>query len=778
MPGDFSPYFPPSDVASTSVVSNPDNFTARGRTGLPQCLRKPSPALRYGAAILLAGLAWVVRLPLRPPTMMPFITYVPFILLAAALGGLGPGILCTVLSAFESMFFATEPLHSFGVADPRHWLGIGILVLTGLIATVLFERLKRSREQLRAAYLELAAVQAAAPIMLLVVDDQLHVRKANELAVQFAGRSAADAQGLPPGMALGCLNALSNPGGCGHAPGCAECLIRMSILDTVRHGTPHKDVEAWLPVMADGGEQARCLRISTIPLGPHSTKVLVCAQDVTERKRADSGLREQRDALKRQAALIDLSHDAIITADQHRVITGWNTGAQELYGWTEPEALGNVLHEFFQTSAKASTTSIEEMTRRSGRWDGELEHSCRDGTRVTVDSRQVLLRDASENPAGILLINRDITAQKEALRQLQQAHRRITSILESISDGFFAYDREFRYTYVNPAGARMVGVPKEDLLGRNLWEAWPHVVNSPFGAAIRRAVAENVPVHVEAFYPEPLNAWFDTTYYPSASGLSQFFTDITERRRADQEIRRLNAELEQRVHDRTAQLETANKELETFAYSVSHDLRAPLRGIDGWSLALIEDFGPKLDDEARHYLGRVRSEAQRMGELIDALLRLSRVTRAPLEREPVDLSAMAQTIAGSLRELHAERQMEFAIEPGLSVHGDARLLEVALTNLLSNAAKFTGKQPAARIEVGRTEHEGRPAFYVQDNGAGFDMAYARSLFGPFQRLHRTSEFPGTGIGLATVQRIIRRHGGNVWAEAEVNRGATFYFTLG
>jgi light-regulated signal transduction histidine kinase (bacteriophytochrome) len=236
--------------------------------------------------------------------------------------------------------------------------------------------------------------------------------------------------------------------------------------------------------------------------------------------------------------------------------------------------------------------------------------------------------------------------------------------------------------------------------------------------------------------------------------------------------------LEQRVRARTAQLEAANQELETFAYSVSHDLRAPLRAMNGWSLTLVEDFGAQLNDEARRHLGRVRSEAQRMGQLIDDLLQLSRVTGAPLDRGYVDLTAVARSIADNLRDMHAGRQIEFVIQPGLTASGDARLLEVALTNLLNNAAKFTGKQAEARIEVGRTEHEGQPAFYVRDNGAGFDMAYARSLFGPFQRLHSAAEFPGSGIGLATVQRIIHRHGGRVWAEAQVDQGATFYFRLG
>jgi PAS domain S-box-containing protein len=717
-------------------------------------------------------LAQAARSPLHQPALMPFITYVPFILLSAAFGGFGPGLLTTALCALESIYFATEPVGSFRVAYPQQWLGIAVLALTGLVASALFERLKQFGAQQRAAYLELASVQGSAPVMLLVVDAKLRVRKANELAVQFAGRNVSEILGLGPGGAIGCLNALADPDGCGHSPACQDCLIRKSVLDALRDGRSHKDVEAWVPMSLNGANQMRCLQVSTVPmqLDEENKTALICAQDITERKQAEVELREQRDALQRQAGLIDLSHDGIITADKDRVITGWNTGAQEMYGWTEAEAVGHVMGDFFQTHGVISTAAIDRILSLADRWDGELEHTRRDGTRLTVDSRQVLRRDAAGNPAGILEINRDITAQKQAGEQLREAHRRITSLLETISDGFHTFDREWRYTYVNPATVRMLHKSREELLGSNVWEVWPHLAGSAFGAAYRRAVAENV-------YPEPLNAWREVRCYPSPEGLAVFLTDTTERKQAEEEIKRLNAELEKRVLDRTAQLEAANKELETFAYSVSHDLRAPLRGIDGWSLALMEDFGPQLDEEARHYLGRVRSEAQRMGQLIDDLLRLSRVTRAPLNRDRVDLTAVAHGIAGSLRELHAGRQIEFAIQPELTASGDAQLLEVALTNLLGNSAKFTGKQPVGRIEVGRTEREGRPAFYVRDNGAGFDMAYARSLFGPFQRLHRASEFPGTGIGLATVQRIIHRHGGRVWAEAQVDRGATFYFTL-
>jgi P-type Cu+ transporter len=252
---------------------------------------------------------------------------------------------------------------------------------------------------------------------------------------------------------------------------------------------------------------------------------------------------------------------------------------------------------------------------------------------------------------------------------------------------------------------------------------------------------------------------------------------VEDQKEAEEEIRRLNQTLEQRVQERTAQLEAANKELEAFSYSVSHDLRAPLRGIDGWSLVLLEDYAGKLDEQGRQSLNRVRAETQRMGQLIDDLLQLSRVTRSEMRPTTADLSALALTIATRLRESQPDRPVEFLIQDGLQATGDAGLLEAALTNLLHNAWKFTGKRPAARIEFGRMENEGASVFFVRDNGAGFNPAYAQKLFAPFQRMHRSSEFPGTGIGLATVQRIIRRHGGRIWAEAQVDQGATFFFTL-
>jgi light-regulated signal transduction histidine kinase (bacteriophytochrome) len=249
-------------------------------------------------------------------------------------------------------------------------------------------------------------------------------------------------------------------------------------------------------------------------------------------------------------------------------------------------------------------------------------------------------------------------------------------------------------------------------------------------------------------------------------GASKVARDISDRKRAEEAIARAKEATD-----------AANRELEAFSYSVAHDLRAPLRGIDGFSQALLEEYSAKLDDDGQRYLRRVRESAQRMAQLIESLLSLAGITRSDLRREPVDLSALARAAAERLKASQPDRNVEFLIGRGLTATGDSRLLAIVLENLLANAWKFTRNQPTACIEFASTRREGETVFRVRDNGAGFDMAFASKLFGVFQRLHTSEEFEGTGIGLATVQRIIRRHNGRIWAEGKVAAGATFYFTL-
>jgi len=282
-------------------------------------------------------------------------------------------------------------------------------------------------------------------------------------------------------------------------------------------------------------------------------------------------------------------------------------------------------------------------------------------------------------------------------------------------------------------------------------------------------------------------------------------TDITERKRTEDEILRLNAGLEKNVAERTHELRDSqlallnlvddlnqgsrgltsaydalnavNKELASFSYSVSHDLRAPLRSIDGFSQALLEDCWDKLDDDGKKYLERIRQATQRMGALIDDMLNLARVTQSEFHQEPVDLSKMVHAIVDANQQSNSLNGLTFNIQEHIVIPSDRRLMHIALTNLLDNALKFAGKQEHPHIEFGAIVKDSRRIIFVRDNGVGFDMNYAGKLFGAFQRLHRADEFPGTGIGLATVQRIINRHGGQIWAESEVGKGATFYFTL-
>lgn len=390
-----------------------------------------------------------------------------------------------------------------------------------------------------------------------------------------------------------------------------------------------------------------------------------------------------------------------------------------------------------------------------------------DAQRATLN----ILEDFEAEKAKVEAINQTLGVEIAKREHVEEALRRQVAMLDQSYDAIIAWEPNGPIVYWNQGAERLysilsaeaVGRISHDLLHTVFPESLQHCKDALAGMGhwegeLNHQVRDGRRIVVESRMTLVREA--------GSTLVLETNRDITERKRAEEALQHLNT-----------QLEAANKELEAFSYSVSHDLRAPLRGVDGWSLALLEDYGGQLDEKGQEYIHRVRSETQRMGLLIDDLLQLSRLTRAEMRKQRVDLSAIARSIAARLQETGPERPVEFVIQPGLSAEGDAHLLEVALSNLLDNAFKFTGKTPQARIEFGQTEIQGERAFFVRDNGAGFDMAFAKKLFGVFQRLHKPSEFPGTGIGLANVQRVIHRHGGRAWAEAEPGRGATFFFTL-
>jgi signal transduction histidine kinase len=401
-----------------------------------------------------------------------------------------------------------------------------------------------------------------------------------------------------------------------------------------------------------------------------------------------------------------------------------------------------------------------------------------------------------------------LRSQVATLEQLLEVHEqtshkqtlRLENIVNSISDGFLVLDRGWRITYFNNVAAETflrLARNTADLIGRQIWSEFPELTGTEIHRRYRHAMEANEAQTFETYYSS-IDSWFEIHAYPSPEGLSVYFQDITQRKRAQQErdrlleaersarqeleirsqeVQELNAHLERRVQQRTAELETAIKELEAFSYSVSHDLRAPLRTIEGFSQALLEFYLPSLDAAAQGYLKRIAAASEKMAQLIDSLLQLSRVTRADLSMESIDLTRLAGEIITELREASPGRKVDVSIEPGLKTMGDKKLLHILLVNLFSNAWKFTSKKDDAKIEFGSQREGDKLIYFLRDNGAGFDMAFASKLFRAFQRLHQAKEFDGTGIGLATAHRVVRRHNGSIWAAAEEKQGATFYFTL-
>lgn len=384
----------------------------------------------------------------------------------------------------------------------------------------------------------------------------------------------------------------------------------------------------------------------------------------------------------------------------------------------------------------------------------------------------------------ILLLGANAIIRRQALT----ARNQLAMIVESSDDAIVSLNLDGTIQSWNEGAKKIYGYSAAETIGQNIKMLVPPDSQQEIADIIKFVRKGKIVKQYGSTRIRKDGRFIDTsrTVSPIRDGAGQIVgaaviaRDITELQQAMEEVHRLNSELERRVLERTAELAAANHELEAFSYSVSHDLRAPLRSIDGFSQALLEDYTDRLDETGRDYLNRVRAASQRMGALIDDLLKLSRVTRTEMTRTTVNLSSLARSIIDELKKAEPGRAVTLRISPSLTVIGDEHFLRIALDNLINNAWKFTRKQPNAMIEFGLSSIDGnntRQTFYIRDNGAGFDMQYAGKLFGAFQRLHKSEDFSGTGIGLAIVQRIIHRHGGRVWAEGQVGRGATFYFTL-
>jgi len=514
-------------------------------------------------------------------------------------------------------------------------------------------------------------------------------------------------------------------------------------------------------------------------------------QDKTRTEQAETRTEQARTWTMEQALraselsyrrLFEAARDGILLLDVDTGrITDVNPFLVELLGFSHDEMVGKTVGELSPFKDVVSNQNMLERLQKDGyvRYEN-LPLETRDGRKKAVEFVSNVYQAGDKK---VIQCNvRDITERK----QVETALIRLAAIVESSDDAIMGKDLNGIITSWNKGAEKIFGYTAGEIVGTSVMRLIPTDRQQEENRVLENIKRGNSVAHFETLRQAKDGRLINVSITVSPIkdvtgeiiGVSKVAHDITDRKTAEEKIRQLNVELEQRVAERTAELEVANKELEAFSYSISHDLRAPLRAVNGFAGIVLEDFGAQLPEEGRSHLERIRAGALRMGALIDDLLAFSRLSRQAVNRQNVNTVKLVQNVLDELRPQREGRQLEIQIGNLPVCHGDPALLKQIWVNLVSNAIKYTrGREPAI-VEIGCARENNENVFFVRDNGAGFDMQYANKLFGVFQRLHRADEFEGTGVGLAIVQRIVHRHGGRVWAKAEVNHGATFYFTIG
>jgi len=564
-----------------------------------------------------------------------------------------------------------------------------------------------------------------------------------------------------------------------------------------RHGDTIS-IEVYVPSLY-GGKGAYISGIASPLLDASGERygAIESVRDITERKLVENALRESENKYR---TIFDNSGNALAFIDEDSKILLVNKEFENVCGYSKEELENKKYWTEFVANPDDLTRMLDYQRRRRIDPQGvprtyEFQVISRSGEVKDVMLTVTILPGTRQSLAAIL----DISDRKRVERELLNTHRLLADIIEFLPDPTFVINNEKKVIAWNNAMEEMTGIRKSEMLGKGDYAYSVPLYGKPIPLLIDQVLAFEQILEQYKNFEAKGNSLYAETYIPhlhdgagaylwavasplydnqgNQIGAIESIRDITKFKQTEQEIRRLNEELEKRVQERTAQLEITNQELEAFSYSVSHDLRAPLRAINGFSHILRDNYSVGLDEQGKDYIERLIASSKRMGELIEDILRLSRINRSEMHFETVDLSELAKAIANDLHKSAPERKVEFIIPPEIIVDADRNLMRVVMENLMSNAWKFTSKHASARIEFGVMQEENRQVYFVRDDGAGFDMAYVHKIFGAFQRLHSSAEFEGTGIGLTTVQRIIHRHGGHVWAEGKPEQGATFYFTL-
>ena len=887
-----------------------------------------SLTLRYGCAVVSIALATWGRFLLDPilGNQFPYATLFFAVMLTSAYGGTGPAIAAVLLGAFSSTYFLLTP---HGLNGWDQYAGMAVYLLTSLSIALLGGAMRTARFRAEASA---QATERQAALIDLAYDAVLTWDWNGPIT--FWNRGAELLYGFSRSEALARVShellRTKNSGG-----------VQAFIDALDREGSWEGELEH----TARDGRQVTVESRMVLVRDAGSAYVLETNRDITHRKRAEAALREEKDRLETRVRertvqaneqlrvaeerlrqmVAGVRDYAILMLDPLGNVVSWNASAERIKGFRDDEIIGQHFSRFYPPEEVAAGKPERElkMAIADGRCQDEGWRLRKDGSRFWANVLITPIYDDKGQLRGFSKVTRDMTQPRREEAALQESQARMGGIVNSAMDAIISIDGEQHIVLFNAAAERMFRCPAADAMGQSIGTFIParfrdghrlHVKEfaaagiasrsmSPLGAIkALRADGEEFPIEasisqlqvagqklytvilrditererveqalrkseahlqtivenldegvIVASLDGQLLHWnraalhllgfasmeeclrllpdFADTYElsgvdgailsvdqwplarilrgetlrdlevgvrrieddwqrvfshggtlvhdPNGEPLLAVLTirDVTEQKRHAEQILQLNAELEERVVERTAQLEAANQELEAFSYSVSHDLRAPLRAVDGFSEALLEDYGPHLPEEGQRYLKTIREGAQRMGDLIDDLLTFARLSRQPLKKREVDTGDLVRDTLEELNSQQAGRRIDVRVGDLAPCQGDQALLKQVWVNLLSNALKYTRERETALVEVGCVRENGETVYFVRDNGTGFDMRYAHKLFGVFQRLHRAEEFEGTGVGLAIVQRVIHRHGGRVWAEAQVDRGATFYFTL-
>ena len=837
---------------------------------------RPTLAVRYAAAVALSVTVLSLRM-LLPARLTPLVPYAPFLVLSAILLGFGPGLLTTFLCMLDVIYFAVLSGGSLGATQTAQWARVEAIGFTGLLVSLLAERVRRTGQRLQDSHHRTTAILESISDGFIALDVDWRHTYVNPAGAKMLGKSPAQLLGRTiweswlhtPGSPFeaACRRAVEeriplqveafcpepvdawlelrvNPSPSGLSlffTNTTDSKIRdeqLRLLESIMLQTSEgvlvlkvsgqdfqepvfvnpafertigfnlDDARRGAMALPSGARQnleqgfeelsRRPLERLTVrkngtqfwgewnsyPLATNDGSYTHCVwtcRDITERKRTEG-------ASRLFTAIVEDSDDAIFSETLDGNVLTWNKGATRIFGYSSEEMVGQSTSRLIVQKPAGDYPGLLEDLRRGGRLEHyETELARKDGRHILVSLTMSPIQNGESCVVGTSVIARDITGRKLAERALALSEERYRSLAFATTQIVWTTNPEGEVFEDIPMWRAFTGQSLDEATGLG-WIFALHPDDRERTAEIWLMAVKNRSFYETEYRIRRLGGeyrWMAVHGVPvlEADGLIREWVttcaDIHDRKLAEKEVLTLNRELEQRVAERTAELEAANRELEAFAYSVSHDLRAPLRAVTGFSRILMEEYAPQLPAEAQHYLEAAQRNAAQMGELIDDLLAFSRLSRQPLRTQPV---APAELVRQVLRELHRDqegRQMEITVGELPVCQGDPRLLKQVLVNLLSNGFKYTRTREVARIEVGALNPDGAagPVYYVRDNGIGFDMRYSSKLFGVFQRLHGMLEYPGTGVGLAIVQRIVHRHGGRVWAEAAVNQGATFYFVL-